>query len=302
MLAYNALKELDDQVNNVLSAQQEAHGYLHTLQSLSDRQSALANKESSLAQLKQDNETLDAEIQALREQIAGMDPADENLPALSAALAEKEAAYNDNLLTIAQAEAEIAVEKSTLEADMAAAGVTAETLPERLTAAAEAAAAADAAVDGIDALLAAQGTDRAGLAASVAETKAQLDALDEGIAQLAQKLYARCGITGTVISKELGTGLIYEFSVKDPEQVQKMLNLFGHTGRETTLRIRPDCFKCQKCGSFFISTAFLCCGTATDPEKEYNIEFLSPRHSLSQQLEGILAQYEFNACISICTI
>ena len=35
-------------------------------------------------------------------------------------------------------------------------------------------------------------------------------------------------------------------------------------------------------------------GTATDPEKEYNIEFLSPRHSLSQQLEGILAQYEFN--------
>lgn len=160
MLAYNALKELDDQVNNVLSAQQEAHGYLNTLQSLSDRQSALANKESSLAQLKQDNETLDAEIQALREQIAGMDPADENLPALSAALAEKEAAYNDNLLTIAQTEAEITVEKSTLEADMAAAGVTAETLPERLTAAAEAAAAADAAVDGIDALLASQGTDR----------------------------------------------------------------------------------------------------------------------------------------------
>ena len=34
---------------------------------------------------------------------------------------------------------------------------------------------------------------------------------NEGIAQLAQKLYARCGITGTVISKERGTGLIYEF-------------------------------------------------------------------------------------------
>ena len=33
---------------------------------------------------------------------------------------------------------------------------------------------------------------------------------NEGIAQLAQKLYARCGITGTVISKERGTGLIYD--------------------------------------------------------------------------------------------
>ena len=206
VLTYNALKELNDQVNNVLSAQQEAHGYLNTLQSLSDRQSALANKESSLAQLKQDNETLDAEIQALREQIAGMDPADENLPALNAELAEKEAAYNDNLLTIAQAEAEIAVEKSTLEADMAAAGVTAETLPERLTAAAEAAAAADAAVDGIDALLAAQGTDRAGLAASVAETKAQLDALDEGIAQLESAL------------EELDNGML------SIEEAQQLLN------------------------------------------------------------------------------
>ena len=32
----NALKELDDQVNNVLSAQQEAHGHLNTLQSIFD--------------------------------------------------------------------------------------------------------------------------------------------------------------------------------------------------------------------------------------------------------------------------
>ena len=89
---------------------------------------------------------------------------------------------------------------------MAAAGVTAETLPERLTAAAEAAAAADAAVDGIDALLAAQGTDRAGLAASVTETKAQLDALDEGIAQLESAL------------EELDNGML------SIEEAQQLLN------------------------------------------------------------------------------
>lgn len=207
VLAYNALKELDDQVNNVLSAQQEAHGYLNTLQSLSDRQSALANKESSLAQLKQDNETLDARDSRRSGPDRGHGPRRLKIcPALNAALAEKEAAYNDNQLTIAQTEAEIAVEKSTLEADMAAAGVTAETLPERLTAAAEAAAAADAAVDGIDALLAAQGTDRAGLAASVAETKAQLDALDEGIAQLESAL------------EELDNGML------SIEEAQQLLN------------------------------------------------------------------------------
>lgn len=117
---------------------------------------------------------------------------------------------------------------------------------------------------------------------------------NEGVAQFVRRLYDRCGIAGTVLPRERGSGTIYEFSVKEPAQVKKMLALFGHTGRETTLRIRPELFKCQKCSSYFISTAFLCCGTATDPEKEYNIEFLSPRHSLSQQLEGILAQYEFN--------
>ena len=206
VVAYTALKELNDQVNNVLAAQQEAHSYRDTLQSLSDRQSALAAKESSLAQLKQDNEALDTEIQALREKIAGMDPADENLPALNAELAEKEAAYNNNQLTIAQTEAEIAVEKSALEADMAAAGVTAETLPTQLANAVAAAAAADTAVDRIDALLASQGTDRAGLAASVAETKAQLDTLDEGIAQLESAL------------KELDDGML------TIEDAQRLLN------------------------------------------------------------------------------
>ena len=185
VVAYTALKELNDQVNNVLAAQQEAHSYRDTLQSLSDRQSALAAKESSLAQLKQDNEALDTEIQALREKIAGMDPADEKL-------------------TIAQTEAEITVEKSALEADMAAAGVTVETLPTQLANAVAAAAAADTAVDRIDALLASQGTDRAGLAASVAETKAQLDTLDEGIAQLESAL------------KELDDGML---TIEDAQQL-----------------------------------------------------------------------------------
>lgn len=98
---------------------------------------------------------------------------------------------------------------------------------------------------------------------------------NEGIAQLAQKLYARCGVTGTVISKERGTGLIYEFSVKDPEQVQKMLNLFGHTGRETTLRIRPDCFKCQKCGSFSFPLHFY--AAVRQPTRKRNITLSSFR-------------------------
>lgn len=117
---------------------------------------------------------------------------------------------------------------------------------------------------------------------------------NEGVATFAQKLYRRCGVQGTVLSKERTTGPVYEFSVKDPAEVAKLLTLFGHTGKEPTLRIRPENFKCQSCMQAFISTAFLCCGTMTDPEKSYNLEFLSIRHYLSQQLEAMLAEHDFH--------
>ena len=116
---------------------------------------------------------------------------------------------------------------------------------------------------------------------------------NEGVAAFAQKLYRRCGIQGTILRKERTAGCVYEFSVKDPPQVAEMLALFGHTGKEPTLRIRPEHFKCQNCVQAFISTAFLCCGTMTDPEKSYNLEFLSTRHYLSQQLEAMLAEHHF---------
>ncbi|MCQ5078447.1 DNA-binding protein WhiA [Gemmiger formicilis] len=117
---------------------------------------------------------------------------------------------------------------------------------------------------------------------------------NEGVATFAQKLYRRCGVQGTVLSKERTTGPVYEFSVKEPAEVAKLLTLFGHTGKEPTLRIRPENFKCQSCMQAFISTAFLCCGTMTDPEKSYNLEFLSTRHYLSQQLEAMLAEHDFH--------
>lgn len=117
---------------------------------------------------------------------------------------------------------------------------------------------------------------------------------NEGVAAFAQKLYRRCGVQSTVLSKERPTGPVYEFSVKEPAEVAKMLALFGHTGKEPTLRIRPENFKCQSCMQAFIATAFLCCGTMTDPEKSYNLEFLSTRHYLSQQLEAMLAEHDFH--------
>ena len=44
----------------------------------------------------------------------------------------------------------------------------------------------------------------------------------------------------------------------------------------------------------FIATAFLCCGTMTDPEKAIIWSSSPLRHYLSQQLEAMLAEHNFH--------
>ena len=70
-------------------------------------------------------------------------------------------------------------------------------------------------------------------------------------------------------------------------------SFFGTTGSETSLQIDPGLIRCQTCVSAYISTAFLCGGTVTDPQKEYNLEFLTGRTNLAKDFEALLAEHEF---------
>ena len=55
----------------------------------------------------------------------------------------------------------------------------------------------------------------------------------------------------------------------------------------------PGLIRCQTCVSAYISTAFLCGGTVTDPQKAYNLEFLTGRTNLAKDFEALLAEHEF---------
>ena len=113
------------------------------------------------------------------------------------------------------------------------------------------------------------------------------------IALLAEQLFARCGVQGEVIEKPRPTGVVYEFGIRSPEQVERMHELFGTTGTETSLQIDPKLIRCQTCVSAYIGAAFLCSGTMTDPQKEYNLEFLTSRTNLAKDFEALLAEHEF---------
>ncbi len=87
--------------------------------------------------------------------------------------------------------------------------------------------------------------------------------------------------------------MLYEFNIRAPEQVARVHELFGTTGSETSLQIDPRLIRCQTCVSAYIGAAFLCSGTVIDPQKEYNLEFLTSRTNLARDFEALLAEHEF---------
>ena len=111
--------------------------------------------------------------------------------------------------------------------------------------------------------------------------------------QLARELFARCGVQGDVLEKQRPSDVLYEFNIREPEQVARMHELFGTTGSETSLQIDPALIRCQTCVSAYIGAAFLCSGTVIDPQKEYNLEFLTSRTNLARDFEALLAEHEF---------
>ena len=112
-------------------------------------------------------------------------------------------------------------------------------------------------------------------------------------AQTADNLFARCGVQGEIAEKLRPSGTVYEFSIRDTEQVRRMHELFGTTGNETSLQIDPKLIHCNTCVSAYIGAAFLCSGTVTDPQKEYNLEFVTARTNLAKDFEALLAEHEF---------
>ena len=49
-------------------------------------------------------------------------------------------------------------------------------------------------------------------------------------ARVAEQLFARCGVQGTVLEKPRPSGVVYEFGIRESEQVRRMHELFGTTG------------------------------------------------------------------------
>ncbi len=103
------------------------------------------------------------------------------------------------------------------------------------------------------------------------------------------------GVTPNVNCTSAGK---YKVSIPDKSDRIKILEYFGYTGKELALRVNlanleqtnDDC-----CSRAFLRGAFLVCGSVTDPQKDYHIEFSVAKAKLCDDLMQIITDIGLKA-------
>ncbi len=82
----------------------------------------------------------------------------------------------------------------------------------------------------------------------------------------------------------------FTVAVNGDDQRNAVLSCFGHTGSEISLRVNRANIETDCCTSSFLRGVFLSCGTVTDPQKDYHLEFVVPFMNLAKDLSGFISE------------
>lgn len=69
-----------------------------------------------------------------------------------------------------------------------------------------------------------------------------------------------------------------------------VLSCFGYTGKEVSLRVNRANLENECCAGAFLRGAFLSCGTVSDPQKDYHLEFAVPFMNLARDLCALIGE------------
>ncbi len=81
-------------------------------------------------------------------------------------------------------------------------------------------------------------------------------------------------ITGNMPAISCSSAGKYRVQVTSLEDRKIVLAAFGHSGNEVTQRLNRANLEYDCCNAAVLRGAFLSCGTITDPEKDYHLEFI----------------------------
>ena len=117
----------------------------------------------------------------------------------------------------------------------------------------------------------------------------------------AELLELETGVKAEISVSEAGK---YTVGVKKRKEIEKVLSAFSTSGNESFTRINrgnllnesdseSEILNC--CNASFFKGAFLSCGTVSDPNKSYHLEFVVPFRTLSFDLMKMLSEYGLKA-------
>ena len=110
--------------------------------------------------------------------------------------------------------------------------------------------------------------------------------------QVASQLFARCGVQGDIIEKQRPSGWSMSSASAHRSRWRGCTSFRHHRHRDEPAD-RPQTDSLPDVRQRVHQGSFLCSGTVTDPQKEYNIEFLTSRTNLARDFEALLAEHEF---------
>ncbi len=89
--------------------------------------------------------------------------------------------------------------------------------------------------------------------------------------------------------------ILHTRSFSEAATRKRILERFGHTPQDFTLRLNRANLDCDDCARSLLRGAFLACGAVTNPERDYHMEFSVPYYNLSRDLVALLREEGFPA-------
>ena len=115
---------------------------------------------------------------------------------------------------------------------------------------------------------------------------------NEAVARLYAAVLGEAG--GIPLSVTEGKGL-YTAAAAEREDRLRILSRFGHAPTDVGVRLNRANLECDQCPAAFVRGAFLSCGTMTNPEVDYHLEFSVPFLNLSRDLVTLLRELGLSA-------
>ncbi|MCI8554422.1 MAG: DNA-binding protein WhiA [Clostridiales bacterium] len=118
---------------------------------------------------------------------------------------------------------------------------------------------------------------------------------EAGARRYASLLCQVCGIGEPPVQLPAKAGGFYTVALAAAADRARVLERFGHTPEELTLRLNRANLECEECAAHYLRGAFLVCGAAAAPSAGYHLEFSVPHYPLSRDLLALLRELDFNA-------